>query len=78
MVSQIIELRHPEDPTTLSGPLRDHRASVFQFQLFSFQFLAFTQKGAKGNVRSAMADVEMWMGRLYSEQSCSPTGRVWG
>jgi hypothetical protein len=36
------------------------RSSISAFQLFNFS--AFTQKGAKGNVRAAMADLEMWMG----------------
>ena len=31
--------------------------SAFQFSAFSFY-----PKGAKGNVRAAMADLEMWMG----------------
>ena len=35
---------------------------VLHFQHFSISVFSFYPKGAKGNVRAAMADLEMWMG----------------
>jgi hypothetical protein len=49
-----------DNPINLPAPLCDLCVSISAFQLFSIS--AFTQKGAKGNVRAAMADLEMWMG----------------
>ena len=54
-------------PVRLQPPENEVLAAflALQFQPFSFsafQFFSFYPDGAKGNVRAAMADLEMWMG----------------